>query len=111
MSILIHTPLGPDRYQCLIRVLTDEEISLQVVPIQLDVSPYSLFVGSIRSPVTKEKYLQRMGYFFDYLSIHQKDVEERFEISQHTGYKVLDFRKCNCSDVALRECSVKTRTV
>jgi hypothetical protein len=28
-----------------------------------------LFVKSIRSPVTKEKYLQRMGYFFDYLNI------------------------------------------
>jgi integrase len=58
----------------------DEEISIQVVPIQLDVSPYALFVGSIRSPVTKEKYLQRMGYFFDYLNIHQKDLQERFEI-------------------------------
>ena len=53
---------------------------MQIEPIQLDVSSYSLFVGSIRSPVTKEKYLQRMGYFIDYLNIHQKDAEERFEI-------------------------------
>jgi hypothetical protein len=37
-------------------------------------------VGSIRSPVTREKYLQRMGYFFDYLNIHQKDEEECFDI-------------------------------
>jgi integrase len=57
-----------------------EDLKMQIEPIQLDVSPYFLFVGSIRSPVTKEKYLQRMGYFFDYLNIHQKDAEERFEI-------------------------------
>lgn len=57
-----------------------ERYEYKIEPFQLDISPYSLFVGSIRSPVTKEKYLQRMGYFFDYLNIHQKDVEERFDI-------------------------------
>jgi hypothetical protein len=87
--------LGPYRYQCLIRVLTrydieertkitgitnNERITLQVEPFRLDVSPYSLFVGSIRSPVTKEKYLQRMRYFFDYLSIHHHDAEGCFEV-------------------------------
>ncbi len=54
--------------------------SLENQSLELDVSPYSLFIGSIRSPVTREKYLQRMGYFLDYLNIRQKDVEERFEI-------------------------------
>ena len=57
-----------------------KEICLGDEPIQLEIRPYSLFVGSIRSPVTKEKYLQRMGYFFDYLNIEEKDVEESFEI-------------------------------
>jgi hypothetical protein len=58
-----------------------EEVGLQIdlEPGQLDVSPYSLFVGSIRSPVTREKYLQRMGYFFDYLNIDQTYVEKSFE--------------------------------
>ena len=48
--------------------------------IQLDDSPYSLFIGSIRSPETKKKYLQRMGYFFNYLDIHGANMEECFEI-------------------------------
>lgn len=58
----------------------EEGLSLQIESGQLDVSPYSLFVGSIRSPETKKKYLQRMEYFFDYLNIHQTDTEECFEI-------------------------------
>jgi hypothetical protein len=28
---------------------------------------FSIFILAIRSPVTREKYLQRMGYFFDFL--------------------------------------------
>ena len=34
---------------------------------------YSLFLLAIRSPVTKEKYLQRMGYFLDFLNIPKAD--------------------------------------
>ena len=56
-------------------------MNVHIEPIQLDISPYSLFVESIRSPVTREKYLQRMGYFFDYLKIHSNNnIEERFGI-------------------------------
>ena len=58
----------------------DEGLSSLIEPLGLDVSPYSLFVGSIRSPETKEKYLQRMGYFFDYLEIDQSNPEECFKI-------------------------------
>jgi hypothetical protein len=47
--------------------------------LELDISPYSLFVGSIRSPVTREKYLQRMGYFFDFLNIDGNGVKGHFE--------------------------------
>jgi hypothetical protein len=35
--------------------------------------PFSIFILAIRSPVTREKYLQRMGYFFDFLSIPKVD--------------------------------------
>jgi hypothetical protein len=37
-------------------------------------------VGSIRSPETRKKYLQRMGYFFNYLNIPPHSPEERFQI-------------------------------
>jgi hypothetical protein len=49
-------------------------------PTELDLSPYSIFVGSIRSPETRKKYIQRLGYFFDYLDIDQRNVEVCFEI-------------------------------
>ena len=38
-------------------------------PTELDLSPYSIFVGSIRSPETRKKYIQRMGYFFEGYSL------------------------------------------
>jgi hypothetical protein len=60
--------------------LKDERSSSQVEEFQLEVDPYSLFIGSIRSPETKKKYLQRMGYFFDYLNIRQNYEEENFEV-------------------------------
>jgi integrase len=34
--------------------------------LQLESSAYSLFVLTIRSPQTKQKYLQRFGYFLDF---------------------------------------------
>jgi hypothetical protein len=48
--------------------------------IQLDSSPYLIFIFAIRSPITREKYLQRIGYFFDYLGIEQGTIEERCNI-------------------------------
>jgi hypothetical protein len=33
----------------------------------LSSDPFSIFILAIRSPVTREKYLQRIGYFFDFL--------------------------------------------
>jgi hypothetical protein len=33
---------------------------------QLESNAYSLFVIAIRSPQTKQKYLQRFGYFLDF---------------------------------------------
>jgi hypothetical protein len=34
--------------------------------LHLGSSAYSLFVLAIRSPQTKQKYLQRFGYFLDF---------------------------------------------
>jgi hypothetical protein len=48
--------------------------------IQLDSSPYLIFIFAIRSPITREKYLQRIGYFFDYIGIEQGTIEERCSI-------------------------------
>ena len=50
-------------------------------PIQLNSSPYSIFILAIRSPTTREKYLQRLGYFLDYIGIgEQGTIEERCNI-------------------------------
>jgi hypothetical protein len=54
--------------------MVEEEI------IQLDSSPYLIFIFAIRSPITREKYLQRIGYFFDYIGIEQDTIEERCNI-------------------------------
>jgi hypothetical protein len=44
-------------------------------------SPYSVFVLAIRSPQTKEKYLQRFGYFLDFVKIELgRQLEERCNI-------------------------------
>ena len=44
-------------------------------------SPYSLFVLAIMSPQTKEKYLQRFGYFLDFVKIGiGRQLEERCNI-------------------------------
>jgi integrase len=47
--------------------------------------PFSIFILAIRSPVTREKYLQRIGYFFDFLGIPKINdsgriisIEQRF---------------------------------
>jgi hypothetical protein len=51
----------------------DEGISHQIEPIQLDAILIPYLSG-------RSDHLKQMGYFFDYLNIHQKDPEERFEI-------------------------------
>jgi hypothetical protein len=45
-----------------------------------DSSPYSLFVLAIRSSQTKQKYLQRLGYFLDFAQVgtgNETSIEER----------------------------------
>lgn len=43
--------------------------------------PYHSFVFAIQSPVTREKYLGRLGYFISYLGITDGNMENRFNIS------------------------------
>jgi hypothetical protein len=45
--------------------------------LNLESSPYSIFILSIRSQVTRGKYLQRIGYFLNFVDIKQGTIEER----------------------------------
>jgi integrase len=63
--------------------LTDNPVSKQ----DAFANPFSMFILAIRSPVTREKYLQRIGYFFDFLEILKVDdsgnvisIEKRFSV-------------------------------
>jgi hypothetical protein len=40
-------------------------------------SPYTSFTLAIRSPVTRAKYLQRLGYFLSYVGINDGNIENR----------------------------------
>lgn len=43
-------------------------------------TPYDSFVFAIRSPVTREKYLGRLGYFLSYVGITEGNIENRCNI-------------------------------
>ena len=45
--------------------------------LELQESPYTSFILAIRSPITREKYLQRLGYFLSYLGIKDGNIENR----------------------------------
>jgi len=49
-------------------------------PLLLDETPYSAFTMAIRSPVTRQKYLQRLGYFLSFLGINEGNIENRCNI-------------------------------
>jgi integrase len=93
-----------------------EDAGLQIGPLRLEVSPYSLFVGSIRSPETRKKYLQRMGYFLNYLKIHETDPEVCFEILTQKGRtdfnwlvnSIFKFLQCHKGRVERKEISSAT---
>ena len=44
---------------------------------QEKLDPWSLYLYSIKSPATKEKYLLRLGKFLDYLNFHQGALEDK----------------------------------
>ncbi len=46
-------------------------------------TPYDSFVFAIRSPVTREKYLGRLGYFMSYVGITEGNLEERCNTFGH----------------------------
>jgi hypothetical protein len=41
-----------------------------------DIDPYSLFLFAINSSQTKENYVTRLNWFFNYLGIHKNTNEE-----------------------------------
>jgi hypothetical protein len=45
--------------------------------LNLESSPYSIFILSIRSQITRGKYLQRIGYFLNFVDIKQGTIDER----------------------------------
>jgi hypothetical protein len=71
----------------MVRVLAEEKEESAAMPyqsslslLQLDSSPYAIFVLAIRSPVAKQKYLQRLGYFLDFVGLKDATIEERCNI-------------------------------
>jgi integrase len=48
--------------------------------LEFQESPYTSFILAIRSPITSEKYLQRLGYFLSYLGINEGNFEDRCNI-------------------------------
>jgi hypothetical protein len=44
---------------------------------EVEVTPYSLLVMAIRSPITRQKYLQRLRYFLDFAGVENLNFEQR----------------------------------
>jgi hypothetical protein len=44
---------------------------------EVEVTPYSLLVMAIRSPITRQKYFQRLQYFLDFAGIENLSLEQR----------------------------------
>jgi len=48
--------------------------------LQLEETAYSAFTMAIRSPITRQKYLQRLAYFLTFLGINDGNIEQRCNI-------------------------------
>ena len=48
--------------------------------LQLDENAYSAFVMAIRSPITRQKYLKRLGYFLSFLGINDGNIENSCKV-------------------------------
>jgi integrase len=55
----------------------NESISMMNVDGLLDLDPYLLFINSIRSPQTREKYQGRLNKFFDFIELPRLGLESR----------------------------------
>jgi len=40
-------------------------------------TPYTSFILAIRSPITRQKYLQRLSYFISFVGINDGSIEDR----------------------------------
>ena len=45
--------------------------------LELEETPYYAFTLAIRSPITRQKYLQRLAYFIAFLGINDGNIEQR----------------------------------
>jgi hypothetical protein len=61
-----------------VEILSETTLKEQI-EMETDASPYSLLIMAINSPITKEKYLQRLGYFLNHAEIGEigGDIENR----------------------------------
>jgi hypothetical protein len=65
--------------------------------LNLESSPYSIFILSIRSQVTKGKYLQRIGYFLHFVGVKQGTIEERCNLITWMARNMVCMASCNAS--------------
>lgn len=54
----------------------------------INISPYQMFLLHIRSPKTKDQYIQKFEHFFKFLA--QQLGEKKFE-TENNGEKILSF--------------------
>jgi integrase len=79
-------------------------------------TPYESFVYAIRSPVTKEKYLGRLGYFLSFVGITEGNLENRCNIlgqkskadSAWLSHNVMKYLHIHRQRVERREISAST---
>jgi hypothetical protein len=48
--------------------------------LELEEKAYFAFTMAIRSPITRQKYLQRLAYFITFLGINDGNIEEKCNI-------------------------------
>ena len=60
---------------------------------EVEVTPYSLLVMAIRSPITRQKYFQRLQYFLDFAGIEKLTFEQRCDTLAHRAKKDVSWLK------------------
>jgi hypothetical protein len=48
--------------------------------LELEETPYYVLTMAIRSPITRQKYLQRLEYFITFLGINDGNIEKKCKI-------------------------------
>jgi hypothetical protein len=50
---------------------------VKVEQLESDSNPWTLYLYSMKSPVTRDKYQKRLGKFFDFIGLEGSTIEER----------------------------------